>query len=206
MSGKQVILLTGDSLVEGVGDELEGGWANRLKNIINENYEIYIIGIGGQNVLDLDKRIDNELEQYKPKIVIFQIGVNDSRIRDSLNGKNEILPNKFKEKYLNILEKAKKFESVEKIAVVGLPRVDESLTHPYKPDKHYLNNQIEKYENLIREICNIEEIDFINISHRVKAGQSPSMLFDGIHPSSHGHQAILEEVFNYFQNNIKKEP
>lgn len=191
---KKVLIVMGDSLVEGVGDETGGGWAARLKNAIKKDFKIFICGIGGQNIFDLNRRVELELKKYQPNIVIIQIGANDSRIRDSLGGKNEVPLENFIRTYLKIISVVKKFSSVEYLAAVGLPRVDENLTHPYKPDKHYISDEIEKFDNAIQEICDISRVAFIKISHRVNPAKIPPMLFDGIHPSSKGHQAIMEEV------------
>ena len=86
MGKKTVILVTGDSLVEGIGDTAGGGWAFRLKRAFGKNYKLYIRGCGGHNVLDLQMRFEDELKKFCPNIVLIQIGLNDSRIRDSLGG------------------------------------------------------------------------------------------------------------------------
>jgi lysophospholipase L1-like esterase len=199
---KKVLLIMGDSLVEGVGDKYGGGWAGRLKKITKKDFKIFIRGIGGQNIFDLYRSVELELKKYQPNVVIIQIGVNDSRIRDSLGGKNEVPLEDFTQTYSKIISSLKNYPSVEFFAAVGLPRVDESLTYPYKPDKHYINEEIDKFESAIREICYRYGVAFIGIGHRVNPENRPSMLFDGIHPSSAGHQAIVEEVHNVFQNYV----
>lgn len=50
------LILSGDSFVEGVGDDPEiGGWAKRVARYFS-NFKTDIYGFGGQTVKDLEKR------------------------------------------------------------------------------------------------------------------------------------------------------
>jgi len=68
------IVAFGDSLVEGVGSTSEGDFVSLLSSKIGE--PIINLGHSGDTTVDGLNRI-NELDNYKPKIVILLLGGND---------------------------------------------------------------------------------------------------------------------------------
>ena len=203
MVPSRTILITGDSLVEGVGDS-QGGWALRIAQEFAESGRFVIRGFGGQNVLNLSGRIAAELAEHQPSVVMIQIGVNDSRIRDDLGGQNEVEPFRFAEAFKSLLEITISFPTVDRVMVIGPPRVDERQTNPYKPNKRYLNQQIETYEAMIEGECQTQGVEFVPIRDRFAQKERKHLLSDGIHPSDAGHQAIAMEVLPILQGVLKE--
>ena len=75
------ILVFGDSITYGAWDK-DGGWVQRLRKFLDENYEDFFVcnlGVSGNNSDDLLKRFEFETEQRikeeKKTIFIFAIGI-----------------------------------------------------------------------------------------------------------------------------------
>ena len=162
------ILVFGDSIIWGAWDK-EGGWVNRLRRFLDENYEdyfVYNLGVSGNNTDDLLKRFEFEVEQRikeeKETIFIISIGANDSQFIHSQNNLRNP-PEKFKENIQKLINLAKKFSS--KIIFVGLTPVDETKTTPipWNIDTSYKNEYIKKYNEAIKTICEENKINFIEV-------------------------------------------
>lgn len=193
------VLVFGDSIVYGAWDR-EGGWVQRLRKFFDENredYLIYNLGISGNTTDDLLKRFEFETEQRlkeeKETIFIFAIGMNDSQFVNS-EKKLRVSPEKFKENIRKLIALAQKFSS--KIIFVGLTPVDERKTTPisWNTDKSYKNEYIQKYNKMIKTVCEENKIYFIEIFGKLKEMNYQELLHDGLHPNSKGHQRIYKFV------------
>jgi len=186
------LVLSGNSLVEGVGDDPnKGGWAKRVAEFYKQ-IDTRIYGFGGQNILDLKKRYTSELQKINSAIVFYQIGLNDSRLRDSLGMAAEVNINLFTKTYQEIIQFCKTIPAIKSIYLLGLPMVNEKLVAPYKPDKSYFKAEIVKYNLAIENIAQSNQINFIQIASLVNPKNDA--LVDGLHPNSKGHEIIFTLV------------
>lgn len=83
---KEVIVAIGDSItqadthwtVEGHKNTIQGGWVTRLESILNENfsdeYDVVNKGINGDTAYGVLNRLNRNVIQLKPDIVIVAIG------------------------------------------------------------------------------------------------------------------------------------
>lgn len=181
------ILIVGDSFVEGVGDQEKGGWASRLAQI--DGMAVTFDGVGGRTAQDVDLLKDCLPSGFD--LAILQIGINDSRFRNSL-GEAEVPLKQFKELIDRIAATLK--TRAHRVAVMGLTRVDESLTDPYKPDKSYRNRMIDTYDACLREGASNGIYDYIPVPSLI---DGKNLLSDGLHPSPNGHQLLLEAALLY---------
>jgi len=173
------ILIFGDSIAYGAWDR-EGGWVQRLRKFLDErnladpNFRclVYNLGISGNTSADLLERVEFETEQRlkagEETIIIYAIGINDSQFVHS-KGEHNVPLDEFRENIQKLIELARKYSS--KIAFLGLTPVDEVKTTPLprNPDKSYKNEYIERYNKVIRKVCEENEIYFIEILERLKA-------------------------------------
>ncbi len=202
------ILVFGDSIAYGAWDR-EGGWVQRLRKFLDEHYNgciVYNLGISSNTSLDLLKRFEFEtkqrLEEDDETIIIFSIGINDSMFILSEN-KNKIGLEKFKENIQELISIAQKFSS--KIIFVGLTPVDEMRTTPIPWDnnKIYRNQDIQRFDKTIKNVCKENGIYFIELFEKLKGLKSQELLADGLHPNSGGHEKIFEFVRDFLvKNNI----
>ncbi|MBL7160531.1 MAG: hypothetical protein ISS93_01630 [Candidatus Aenigmarchaeota archaeon] len=192
------MLIYGASITYGKCDP-SGGWAERLRKHVDENAKnidensIFNLGISGDTSEDLLKRMEFETKQRlndgeKP-ILIISIGINDSQFLHDEN-KLRTKPDKFRKNIRNLIQIARKFSS--EIVFVGLLQVDEARTDPipWNMNKSYKNEYVEQYNEIIKEVCKETNTYFVDVLMLLE----PKSLYDGLHPTSEGHQRIFEVV------------
>ena len=202
------ILVFGDSVAWGAFDE-EGGWVDRLKkNYIKEykdkKVQIYNLGASGADsngilkYLKLDiERLVKLVEIEKEKLIIlFSIGKNDPyyiNTKDKVN----ISPLEFENNIENIIKIAKQYSN--RIIFTGLIGVNNDLTQPRSRDEFWDNKDMVKYNNIIQNICEKNNVHFIPLINFLNLKQD---LKDGLHPNTKGHKKIYERVKEFLENKI----
>ena len=194
---EQTICIFGDSIVWGSWDPEEGGWVSRLRSYLEtSDYEIrvYNCGVSGDNTDNLLQRFDVEATAREPSIVIFAIGINDSQYVNSKNN-SRVLIERFQNNLQKLISKAKKF--TQKIIFLSLTKVDESKTMPVPWDttKYYDEENVKKYNSKIKDICNKNNLPFIDIFDLL----DNSDLEDGLHPNQEGHKKIFLKIKDFLQ-------
>ncbi len=205
------ILIFGASITYGKWD-LKGGWVQRLRNYIDEkslsdpnfDYSIYNLGVSGDTTEDLLKRFELETKrrfwEEKEIIIMFQIGINDSQV---VFGKNESRTSaqKFQDNIQKLIELSRKFSS--KIIFIELPPVDESKVDPipWYPKYSYKNEYIKSFNEIIKSLCEKNKIYFVEVFKKWRSGDYKTLLQDGVHPNSEGHEKIFETVKNFLIKN-----
>ena len=198
------ILIFGDSITYGAWDVMRGGWADQLKVFCMKrelenpefDYSVYNLGISGDNTDDLLERFEFEIKQrmkLKEKTtIIFAIGLNDSQI-----GNIGISFEKFKKNINKLTSTSLKFSS--KVIFIGLNPIDDSKTNPIPWDKNmfYTNERIEKYNNIIKSVCEENSIYFIDMFDEFNKTDYKELLEDGLHPNLEGHQKMFEIVRDF---------
>lgn len=193
------ICIFGDSITYGAFDPEKGGWANRLRLHLDSKDdfedEVYNLGVSGDNTEGLLERFDSEAKFREPGFLIFAIGVNDSQYVIS-EKQNRVTIEKFEQNIKELISKAKII--TDKILFIGLTPVDEAKTTPipWNTDKMYKNEYVEKYNSKIKEVCENERVDFIDIFSGMMKEDYKTMLIDGLHPDSKGHEWIANRIIN----------
>jgi lysophospholipase L1-like esterase len=203
------ILIFGDSIACGYWD-LKGGWVQKLKEKIDKKslsapkdfyYNLYNLSIDGNTTAEILKRFEFETKQRlinKETIFIFAIGTNDS---DFVYSKNDfwVQPEKTKENIEKFIEIAQKLSS--KIIFVGLTPVEEIKVNPmpWDTDKSSKNENIQRYNQIIKQVCEENKIYFIEIFENWIKTDYKKLLEDGVHPNSEGHQKIFETVRDFLK-------
>jgi len=184
----------GDSIVHGVGDIDELGWATRLrKTLLQERVgtdagcaEVYIRGVRGDTTKGLLTRFKVEADSICPDSIVIAIGINDSSYVG--NEKNTLVPlSEFSDNLTQLAQYSRKIAS--KTMFVGLTRVDERLVQPLRGSatgKCYTNHIIEQYDAAIKDIAQKEKLHHVAISDRITLQD----LDDGLHPNSAGHEHL----------------
>jgi len=186
------ICIFGDSITWGAYDPQNGGWVNRLRNHFEEqgkDNDIYNLGISGDSTTDLFGRIEIEAKSREANLIVFAIGVNDAQFIHSTNS-NRISDNDFENNIKKLFGIAKKFTS--KIIFVGLTPVDETRTRPipWNTDKTYTNERIKKFDLIIKDFCDENNLKFIPINDLL----NNSDLIDGLRPNAQGHIKMFERI------------
>jgi len=186
------ILIFGDSITWGAYDLEQGGWVNRLRNYFwgkDKDIDVYNLGVSSDATSELIARVKIEAESRPPNLIIFAIGINDAQFIHSKNGLRISL-DEFQQNLGKLYLIAEKF--TDKIAFVGLTRVDEAKTTPipWDTDKSYTNENIERFDNTIKKFCLDNKLKFISIDGAVGNDD----LFDGLHPNTKGHVKIFKQM------------
>jgi len=196
---EKIINIFGDSITWGAFDE-KGGWADRLKNFLmadKQNYfEVYNLGISGDDTEGLLKRFEIENNFRNPDVIIVAIGINDSyRINSRENPRISLeIFSKNLEKILDKTDISKK-----QLIFVGLTKVDERkmMPTPWESNKYYENKNISVYNEKIKEFCSENDLLFIEMFNLLNDDD----LEDGLHPNSIGHEKMFLRVKDFLVEN-----
>lgn len=206
------LLIFGDSDTYGFGD-IEGGWVAKLRRylddkIIKSNFELYYLtynlGVSGDTSTDLLDRIKNEIEprlkDNEEAIILIAIGVNDTALSKE-NNSNRVPIDKYKKNIEKIIKISKKFSN--KIITIGLLPTDESKTNPvhWSPDISYLNEEIKKYDTVLKEVSKNEEVIFIDIFSKMEEKEYKNLIVDGLHFGKEGHEYIYNIIIKELTKN-----
>jgi len=212
----KIICVFGDSIAYGAWDEEKGGWVNRLRlfldsNLISNKFSsawtfVYNLGIESNTSENLLERFENEAKERfwnksgnknykKDNILIFEIGKNDS-IYKGAKDNAWVKIDQFEKNLNELIKKSKKFTN--KIIFIGLANIDESKTIFYnKPEENYCNENIEKYNLIVKKVCRENKVDFIETMNILNKED----LEDGLHPNSQGHQKIFKKIKDFLLKN-----
>jgi len=196
---EKTICLFGDSITWGAWDPERGGWGTRLRSYFETNnieVNVFNCGVSGNNTDDLLQRFKVEASAREPNIIIFAIGINDSQYVNSKD--NPRVPiKKFQNNLQELVNQAKSF--TKQIIFVGLTKVDESKTMPIPWDtiKYYDNKNISLYNSKIKEICDKNNLQFIDMLDLLKNQD----LEDGLHPNPSGHKKMFERIKKFLIDN-----
>lgn len=195
------IFVFGDSITYGVGDDEKCGWVNRFRLNLEKDdtrtFQIFNLGISGDITEGVKNRFNTEFNTRKDKkndtLIIFSIGINDTQ---DINGKDRVTLEQFENNISHLIKNAKKYS--DNIAFIGLSMVDETkvVPLPWNEEKSYFNKKIIIFDNKLKEICNKNNIRYLNIYNLLTLDE----LIDGIHPNSIGHQKICDEVTKFFKD------
>ncbi len=215
-----VIYCFGDSITYGAWDIKEGGWANRLRNHLDElqakdpdlYYLTYNLGIPGENSDAFLNRFETELAARAKggrgpagpgeAVFILAFGANDYTFIPS---KNEFVvsPENFIANMQNAINIAQKTSS--KILLLNITPADEVICKKnYGDRKLRLNKNVEMYNSLLSDLAEKNNCQLIDIySAFVSAGLVNTLSEDGLHPNDTGHTVIFEKVKNNLAKIIK---
>ncbi len=202
------IIIFGDSEAYGAFDR-EGGWAARLRKHEDEKSSycqdyyclVYNMSISGDTSAGVLERFDAEarirLDDDKNNVFMISIGINDSMV---LHGKkdNQVPLKNFKQNIQKIIEKSRKYSN--KIAFLGLLSVDESKMDPIPwHSGSYKNPDVKKFNEAVKEVCRKNKVPFIDFFDAWIKEDYKSLLLDGVHPNTKGHEMLFSAVRSFLE-------
>ncbi len=202
------ILCFGDSITFGRGDSVKDGWVAKLREYFESKdffNGVYNLGICGQTSNELLKRFETEADSrisFKRSgdryLVLIGIGTNDSRGMNSPNNVKVSL----KQYKQNIKELANLAKSKTKeVVFIGLIPVDDKLRFGYE-DTYFSNERIQKYNDIIKQLCEEKNIPFINLFNDFKNQDNyEQLLADGLHPNNKGYEFMYIKIKEFLIKN-----
>ncbi len=191
------LCIFGDSIVRGKFDFKEGGWAERIRRVLEDveerEWSVYVLGVSNDTTTSLLKRIQVEIEARKPEVIMIAIGVNDARYIETADHLETPLP-AFRENLKKILDIARGF--TQDVIFLGITQVDESKTMPipWRTDLYYTEKNVAMYNDALEAFCKKHSVDFIPVFDLITKDDLP----DGLHPNPEGHAKIAKKMLKYF--------
>lgn len=195
MNKPKSICIFGDSTAWGAWDMGKGGWVNRFwfyvaKRNGDDYVEVYNCSISGGTTKTILERFENEAKIREADALIFQTGGNDASYEHAPDN-YLVTPDKFRENLEEIIIRAKKITG--NIIFMDLKNCDESKTMPVSwIDIYYTNENIKKYSEIMQEICNKNNVLFLDIELL-----NNDDFDDGLHPNAKGHEKIFNQVRDF---------
>jgi acyl-CoA thioesterase-1 len=188
-ASKPVILVFGDSLSAAYGIPKEQGWVNLMAQRVKDNqlpHEVANASVSGETTAGGLSRLPAALKQFKPSIVVIELGANDG-----LRG----LPTDAMKNNLEKMIQASK-QAGAQVVLLGMlipPNYGPKYTNGFKAAFLDLS---EKYKT-----------PFIPFFLDGISGHSDLVLEDGLHPNVNAQRKILENVWPTLKplliNNVK---
>jgi lysophospholipase L1-like esterase len=191
------VIALGDSFIYGYGDNLGGGWVERLKRQwMNDGPVLYNLGVRGDRTKDALLRLEQEysvrgeLRNQFPELIILSVGLNDTPRLGKPNGKPYTNQEDFQKNIQTLLEVASRLCQV---VFVGMVPVDESKM-PFAGCLYYNHLDQSVYSEITKQACLERDIPYLDLFRN-----SPTIELsnDGLHPNPAGHIKILEQVCNW---------
>lgn len=195
------LVVLGDSGVFGWGDELEGGWCERLRRHwmgLPGGPVVYNLGVRGDGLERLAARLEvevgrrGELRRQLPQGILIGIGLNDSARVGRPDGRPQLEAEGFLFGLQQLLHSARQLAPVH---VIGLTPVDEAAM-PYAGVLWYSLAELRRYEALLEEACLAADVPFLPLLEGLLADPDwPGWLgSDGLHLNRDGHRQLYQRI------------
>lgn len=179
------IVFFGDSITEGYN----------VKEFFEE-YRVVNSGISGHTTENLIERIDSDLYDYNPSIVVIQIGTND--IRSGI--KDEDIINNIKK----IIKGIRKNRHNARILIESIYPLNREMDLEYWKDVNtdYNNKHIIKINNELKKICKKEHIKYIDVYNKLldDNGNLKNIYSkEGLHLNDLGYYKVTKVIKEYLK-------
>jgi acyl-CoA thioesterase I len=176
LMAKSIVVL-GDSISAGHGIEVSQGWVALVQKKLDDNHLDFIIhnaSISGDTSSGGLARIDQELSQHKPSVLILELGGND--------GLRGLSPALMKSNLAEIIRRAQHANA--KVLLLG-------IKIPPNYGKRYIDMFYNVYPQLAKEM-NVPAIPFLLEDVALTAELMQS---DGLHPNTQAQPIIAEKIW-----------
>jgi lysophospholipase L1-like esterase len=200
---KKKIIFFGDSITEqGVKP---GGYINLMDSLmkqdgLEENYELKGSGKSGDKVYDLYLRLEDDIMQHSPAIVVIYVGVNDVWHKRLLGTGTDFA--KFGKIYEGLY---KKLQAANIKVIVCTPAVIGERTD----NSNELDGDLNLYSNWIRTFAaknNLPIVDlrkaFIqyNLEHNIENKEAGILTTDKVHLNAKGNQLVAKNIWTVIKD------
>jgi lysophospholipase L1-like esterase len=187
------IIFFGDSITQ-AGVE-PGGYVDLIKKVLDPaKYEVIGAGIGGNKVYDLYLRMEEDVLNKKPNLVVIYIGVNDVWHKQSSRTGTDY--DKFIKFYQALINKIQ--ANGAKVVLCTPAVIGEK-----KNGVNEMDGDLDKYSGAIRELaaknnlplCDLRAIfKTYNAEHNTEDKDKGILTSDGVHLNEKGNQTLAEKL------------
>lgn len=203
----KTILFQGDSITDAGrsrenDDNFGVGYATLVKGELGyeypNQYVFYNRGISGNRVVDLYARIKADIINLKPDVMSILIGVND--VWHECKRQNGVDAEKYFKIYSMLIEEIKEELPDIKIMILEPFVLRESKTEEYWEE---FQTEVSKRAAKAKEIAEKYNLPFISLQDKfdeaAKSAPNNYWLFDGVHPTTAGHELIKREWIKAYE-------
>jgi lysophospholipase L1-like esterase len=195
---KTRVIFFGDSITQ--AGVQQGGYITRIDSMCRKenksgSYEFIGAGIGGNKVYDLFLRMEKDVSEKQPDVVVIYIGVNDVWHKTSSGTGTDA--DKFEKFYQAIIDKF----SAEKIKMIlCTPAVIGERTDHSNPQDGDMNH----YSNIIRGIAKKNNLPLVdlrkafldyNLIYNKENKDRGILTTDRVHLNATGNQVVADEIW-----------
>lgn len=194
---KQRVIFFGDSITQ--AGVQPGGYITRLGELLKEkkldaNYELIGAGIGGNKVYDLYLRLEDDVLNKQPDVVVIWVGVNDVWHKRSHGTGTDA--DKF-EKFYNALIKKMQAKNI-KVYLCTPAAIGEKTDFTNE-----LDGDLNQYAAIIRNIAKANNCPLIdlrknfldyNLQHNTANTESGILTSDRVHLNEKGNNFVAEKM------------
>lgn len=191
---KKKVIFFGDSITAaGVGKE---GYITQMKEKAGADYELIGAGIGGNKVYDLYLRLEDDVLNQRPDIVIIYIGVNDVWHKASSRTGTDL--DKFEKFYRALI---KKMQAQKAKVIICTPAV----IGEKKDGANAQDEELDKYSNTIRKLSTelqLPLVDLRKLFTDYDAANNPDnkekgiLTSDGVHLNKDGNAKVCDAMWS----------
>lgn len=182
----------GDSITYGEGDSEGLGWAGRVrKSLLVTDSCVYNFGVCGDTTEDLLKRFVVEANSIHPDIVVFAIGINDSKIPAN-ETTNKVPIEIYQKNIQELIASARNYTG--KIYIVGSTKVNDTAIRD--SGTKFDNKTIQTYNKYLKEASSSENLVFIDMFDVLNIKND---LADGLHPNAQGYEKLYQALSGFLK-------
>jgi len=195
---KQRVIFFGDSITE--QGARPGGYVSRIDSMCklekkSDAYEFVGAGVSANKVYDLYLRLEDDVLNKDPDVVVIYIGVNDVWHKASAGTGTDA--DKFERFYNAIIKKIK--EKNSKIILVTPAVIGEKTDYT-----NQLDGDLNRYSKIIRNIAATNKLPLVDLRQRFleysKANNPQNaergiLTTDRVHLNDRGNQLVADEVW-----------
>lgn len=196
----------GDSITEGIGDQLGIGWPGRLSDYLSNKYpetwHINNLGLAGNTSKDILYRMHTEVRPRTPYRLLISAGINDTIHHAWPTSSGTRLSIQYsRDTWSQIADNIHQMSIPT--AIIGITPVNEErLPLIYKPRDaqdggiYTTNDSLISYEDMLSSVAQEFGIPFIPLHQRLLEEGYTKHLDDGIHPSKAGYDMIASPLIS----------
>jgi isoamyl acetate esterase len=195
---KKKIVFFGDSITE--AGVKPGGYVVRIGELaaaekLSDRYDFVGAGIGGNKVYDLYLRLESDVLNKNPDVVVIYVGVNDVWHKRSHGTGTDA--DKFEKFYAALIKKFQ--EKNIKVALCTPAAIGEKTDY-----SNELDGDLNRYSNIIRGLAKSNNIPLIDLRQafldynkkfNTENKESGVLTTDRVHLNEKGNQLVAEEVW-----------
>jgi lysophospholipase L1-like esterase len=200
---KKKIVFFGDSITQAAVNK--GGYIDVLQNMlqqkgVDQQFELNGAGISGNKVYDLYLRMETDVLDKKPDVVVIWIGVNDVWHKSSSGTGTDF--DKFGKFYDAVVKKIQKQGA--KVIIVTPAAIGEKNDYSNPQD-----GDLNSYSNWMRKYAATNQlglVDLRKIFHEYSIANNPNndakgiLTTDGVHLNEKGNALVAEEMWKAISN------